>query len=196
MIRPCMLAICGVVIAGCGGSSTTSEPVPITIGGPGPGGGTVFAFLDDTNTSGLEVFPASLGQRAWGCVGVDVDEANGTRPTNGIGVPSGAESSRLLFDANASGVCFSEMTELVNGFTNNGLSDWYLPSTDELITIREQGLLPGEPGDSFWSSTEDSAQNAFLVLIRVQNNSFDEGEPSTAEKTLAANVLPIRTFDN
>lgn len=191
-----MLAVCCAVFAGCGGSSSTSEPVPITLGGVGPGGGIVFAFLDDANMSGMEVFPTSIGERAWGCVGVDVDEANGMRPSNGIGVPSGAESSSLLFDANESGECFSEVAELVTEFSNNGLRDWYLPSADELITIRERGLLPGEPGDSFWSSTEDSSQNAFLVLVRVQNNTFDEGEPSTAEKNLVAKVLPVRTFDN
>jgi hypothetical protein len=100
----------------------------------------------------------------------------------------------LLFEAIAGGVCFSEAAELVTEFTNNGFSDWYLPSTDELISIRDQGLLPGQPGDVFWSATEDSAQNAFTVLIEVDTNELDSGEPSTTNKVVVANIIPVRAF--
>lgn len=195
MVKVFAVFMCSVVLSGCGSTSSSSRgPVPLALGGVGPGGGVVFTFFDNSNMSGLEVFPTAIGESAWGCVGVNVDAENATRPTNGIGVPTGAESSALLFEANTNGVCFSEMAELVAGFTNNGVSDWYLPSTDELISIRDQGFLPGEPGDGFWSATEDSELNAFTVLIEVASNEFDGGEPSTTDKSVVANIIPIRTF--
>ncbi len=123
-----------------------------------------------------------------------VDSDNALTPANGVGAASGAESSALLLDANTSGVCFSDAAQQTFSFDNNDLNDWYLPSTDELIAIRELGLLPGEPATSYWSSTEDSSTNAFLVLVRVETNPFDDGNPVTSIKTETANVLPVRTF--
>lgn len=194
LLRACALAMGSIALIGCSGGDSTTEPVPLLLGGTGPGGGVIFSFTGTDNESGLEVFPSAIGQSAWGCAGVSVDDANATRSTNGLGVPTGAESSALLFEANTGGVCFSEAAELVTEFTNNGFSDWYLPSTDELITIREQELLPGQPGEVFWSATEDSAQNAFTVLIEVESNELDGGEPSTADKNVVANIIPVRTF--
>lgn len=192
LLRACALAMASIALIGCSGGDSISEPVPLMLGGTGPGGGVIFSLTG--NESGLEVFPSAIGQSAWGCAGVSVDDANATRSTNGLSVPTGAASSGLLFAANTGGVCFSDAAELVTEFTNNGFSDWYLPSTDELITIREQGLLPGQPGEVFWSATEDSAQNAFTVLIEVESNELDSGEPSTADKNVVANIIPIRTF--
>lgn len=187
------LALLSVLFAGCSNSSSSTDTA-LGIGSVGPGGGTVFAFLDEANTTGLEVFPAAIGETAWGCSGVNVDADNFNRASNGVGAPTGAESSEILRTANSSGICFAEAAQLAFGFTNNGLNDWYLPSTDELITIRELGLLPGNPGDAYWSATEDTDQNAFTVLIRVPDNTFDTGEPSTTTKEAIADVVPIRTF--
>ncbi len=189
---PLLLALFSIISAGCSNSSS-KEDAPITIGSLGPGGGVIFAFLDDTNNLGLEVFTSPIGRSAWGCLGVNVDDVL-SRPSNGVGVPSGAISSELLRTVSSSGICFPDAAELTFDFTNNGLNDWYLPSTDELITIRELGLLPGESGDAYWSSTEDSDFNAFTVLIRMPENPMDNGDPSTSEKAVVANVIPIRTF--
>ncbi len=180
-------------ISACSSSSSQSNQ-PIVVGSEGPGGGIVFAFLDDENTTGLEVNPVDIGQAAWGCAGVNIDEGVDGRASNGIGAPPGAESSEILRSVNSSGICFAEAAELTFQFNRNGFNDWYLPSTDELIAIRELGLLPGVSGDAYWSATEDSPQNAFIVLIRVDNNPLDTGEPSTTDKTNTALVIPIRTF--
>ena len=191
--RFCIFTVCAGMVIGCGGGSSTEESAAV-VGGTGPGGGIIFTFLDDTNTTGLELFPTPIGQKAWGCAGVNIDPGNVLRPTNGVGAPSGANSSALLFDANATGQCFSEAAELVIAFSNNGKNDWYIPSTDELIIIRELGFLPGDTGEAHWSSTEDSAQNAFTVLVQAEDNPFDNGEPSTTDKTTVANIIAIRTF--
>ncbi len=181
-----------ITLTGC--SSSSSGPDTLGIGSTGPGGGTVFAFFDDTNTSGLEVFPAVIGEAVWGCEGIVVDPVSANGPSNGVGAPSGSESSEVIRAANTSGICFADAAQLTFGFTNNGFNDWYLPSTDELVIIRDLGLLPGSQGDAFWSSTEDTQQNAFTVIIQNEANAFDTGEPSTTNKTIAVSVVAIRTF--
>lgn len=189
-----IFAMLGIALSGCSTSATSSRAEALSVGGPGPGGGTVFAFFDDQNTMGLEVYTRVIGRSAWGCAGVNVDDGITSRSRNGVGVPPGAESSEILRTANTSGICVADAAQLTFDFTNNGFDDWYLPSTDELVTIRELGLLPGISGDAYWSATEDSAQNAFAVLIRVTANPMDSGEPSTSSKDVIADVVPIRTF--
>lgn len=187
-----LFALFIVTLAGC--SSSSSRSGTPGIGSIGPGGGTVFAFFDDTNTSGLEIFPDVIGEAAWGCEGVIVDAVSVNGPSNGIGVSSGAQSSEVIRAANTSGTCFAAAAQLTFEFTNNGFSDWYLPSTDELVSIRDLELLPGNAGDAFWSSTEDTPQNAFTVIIQNQANPQDTGEPSTTAKATVTNVVAIRTF--
>ena len=136
-----------------------------------------------------------LGLLTYGCSGVNVDPGNATRPTNGINVPAGLASSNLLFNATSQGVCVSPAANAAGQFATGSADDWYIPSTDELITLREQGRLTSNtPGTAYWSSTEDSAQNAFTVLVRDTNNDDDQGEPSTTSKSTQALVLPIRSF--
>ena len=186
-----ILWLLSIVLTGCGNSSSKDE-APLAVGSVGPGGGIIFAFFDDTMTRGLEVFTAAIGQSEWGCIGVKVDD--GVIASNGVGAPAGAISSGLLRTASESGICMPDAAELTFGFTNNDLNDWYLPSTDELITLRNLGLLPSEPGSAYWSSTENTDQNAFIVLLRMPANPSDTGEPSTSNKATVASVIPIRTF--
>lgn len=177
-------------------SNSNNGPSSTNVGNIGPGGGIVFALFDDNidNISGLEVTQASIGEAAWGCEGVVVDAGIGDRPSNGIGVPVGFETSEIIREANSTGICLAEAAQLTFEFMQNGRQDWFLPSTDELLLIRDLDLLAGGEGDAFWSSTEDTAQNAFAVLIRSLANDFDNGEPSTNSKTTVANVVAIRRF--
>lgn len=92
-------------------------------------------------------------------------------------------------------MCIAEAAQEAFNYTSGtGLADWYLPSTDELISIRELGFLPGTPGTAYWSATEDSAENAFLVLVRDGTNNLDLGVPSTSSKATLADIVPVRTF--
>lgn len=190
---------------------TFVEPSPTTyaVGETGPGGGTVFQVNDpDDNgrsTSGLEYAPTILTGYAWGCEGVNVDPDN-SDTTDGINVgKTGAQSSALLEAALANNVCPPLADALipspVAGITFDygpdrddavTESDWYIPSTDELLVIQGlgnvlldvNGAAPG--GNSYWSSTEDTDQNAFVVNVT--------GNPNTEDKTIQHNVLPIRRF--
>ena len=61
--------------------------------------------------------------------------------------------------------------------TSGGVSDWYLPSSDELITLSAAGGLSGE--FTYWSSTQVSA--SFLVEGAYASNLVNgqsRGRPS------------------
>jgi len=172
-------------------------PQTFQIGDIGPGGGVVFALLNDEGTSGLEYAPAVFFNQTWGCLGVDVDPDN-INTDDGIDVAPGVVSSALLQTANSNGTCESPIATDVSAYIGpNGETDWYIPSTDELIAIRDSNVpnvfLPGIPGDAYWSSTEDSQGDAFLVFIRDPGNDLSI-VPVTSNKNAPANLLPIRTF--
>jgi len=139
------------------------EPIVYEIGDTGPGGGIVFRHFDDSKTSGLEVSPVSIGQAAYGCANFDVDGIDLLGDV--ANAPSGEESSNFLRQANAQGACFSPAAQLAFDYTINSQTDWYLPSANELVEIRELGFMPGNEGTAYWSSTEDGNQNSYLVFV-------------------------------
>jgi len=171
---------------------TVSLGQTFQIGDTGPGGGIVFALLNDEGTSGLEYAPVVIPNLAWGCLGTNVDP-NNNNTDDGIDVASGEASSALLLTAITNGTCISPVANSAFAYIGpEGADDWYIPSTDELIAIRDSIVpsvnLPGILGDSYWSSTEDSQANAFLVFNDVGIL------PSTSRKDTDAVLLPIRTF--
>jgi len=82
------------------------------------------------------------------------------------------------------------------GYSNNGKTDWYLPSSEELNQLYRQKLTAGianTPNKSFWSSTEHSGFG-----IKVQEfNSGTTGSSSpgyTPDPEFQYLVWPIRAF--
>ena len=74
----------------------------------------------------------------------------------------------------------------------NGFDDWFLPSIDELTAVYEnlhlQGLGNADGGLSYWSSTDDATQYAWVLY-------FANGSSYTPNKTHEHhNVLPVRAF--
>ena len=91
----------------------------------------------------------------------------------------------------------SPAANYVNGLTDGGFTDWYLPSIDELSILwhnrfhANNGLNAGGftlfSGDLYWSSTENSAYSAF-------NFSFFYGNTGNYYKTDTHNVRAVRAF--
>jgi hypothetical protein len=74
----------------------------------------------------------------------------------------------------------------------NGFDDWFLPSIDELTAVYEnlhlQGLGNADGGLSYWSSTDDTTQYAWVLY-------FVNGSSYTPNKTHDHHhVLPVRAF--
>ena len=74
----------------------------------------------------------------------------------------------------------------------NGFNDWFLPSIDELTAVYENlhlaGLGDANGGSSYWSSTDEEVQYAWVIY-------FANGNTYTPNKTHEHhNVLPVRSF--
>lgn len=83
--------------------------------------------------------------------------------------------------------------DFADGFSTPTASDWFLPSADQLLILQADGVLfdtngAALGGNSWWSSTEDTPQNAFVV------NVFIGSEPATEDRTNQHNALPVRSF--
>jgi hypothetical protein len=133
---------------------------------------------------------------AWGCSGVDIVGATGTAigtgPANTAAILAACPST-----TNAAGV--------VDAYTKNGFSDWFLPSKDELNALckwvhndnvntvcnSNRAFDPLVNGriiiNSYWSSTQ-------IDSINVYNLYFQQGDLGPYGKGNINFVRPIRRF--
>ena len=92
----------------------------------------------------------------------------------------------------------SSASTYVNGLTDGGFTDWYLPSIDELSilwhnrfhannALNAGGFTPLSITANYWSSTETNAAGAFRFA-------FGNGNASSNDKTLTYSVRAVRAF--
>jgi hypothetical protein len=89
----------------------------------------------------------------------------------------------------ADGTCTSGAIQIAADYLNNGKTDWFLPSKDELAQLYVQkATVGGFSTGYYWSSTERDASNAWL-------QSFAAGyQPSTTKADPSYYVRPVRAF--
>ena len=185
------------------------------VGDTGPGGGIVF-------------YVHALGTFACGPTGASTCKYLEAAPTSGTNAwtdsvyvwsDTGKFDERTLYTAVGTGyrnteamVAQSNTAGMAGTVTRayrgpNNLTDWYLPSLDELnelcrysrshITPQEGRKIcwhggsaltrPGFSADIYWSSTSHSASGAF-------NQSFRNGSQGASLKSSALLVRPVRAF--
>jgi hypothetical protein len=204
----------------------STESPPPTLGQTGPGGGTIFyysaaGFNCGANTVGsvttpkavttchyLEVAPngwngVSDPKRKWASPG---NQATVVTGADGTAIGTGLQNS-IDIAAQSGNVALTSAAVEALAYTDGSISDWYLPSKDELNELckfartRPTGL-PSEscpssggtqkagfawgPGD-YWSSTEFSND-------RARYQWFDGGGQFETSKGLEIYVRPIRAF--
>lgn len=159
-------------------------------------GGFIF-YLDPSGVHGL--IAASLNSITeattylWGCNGEALTAARGTAVGSGQ-----ANTLTIVYDPCASigggGVSDIAAERADNIYFENGYSDWYLPSKDELELMHQNLHVAGKGGfganQYYWSSTESDANNAW----RMQFTGNASTAPETAGKTSSARVRMIRAF--
>ena len=123
------------------------------------GGGVVF-YVDSTGLHGMIAAMVDQGQAQWGCNGTLIGPAAqhllfGTGDLNTAAIVAGCSQSASF----AAKVCD---TLQLNGFT-----DWYLPSADEMDSVRVHGNVVGGLISSawYWSSSEWDAGGGVFVTI-------------------------------
>lgn len=191
-MRPRTIALCLLAsvftTAACGAADQEKAPRPtgpVEVGDPGPGGGVIVYVdpvgfdcgkdLEETCTY-LEVSPAAAqAERQWsldveGRVGVGADP--GTQTVHHA-IGAGEYNSEIIARYPGAGDAATNAAIYALEYATPTADDWYLPSIDELKRVYEQrALVDGVRMDSYWSSTEGTAIDAWGVY-------FAEGRVST-----------------
>ena len=171
-----------------GGATTTP---PLVIGQSALGGIVAYVLQAgdpgyDANVQHGFIIPADYRfannrvTSGWGC------ENNALAGADATAIGSGNQNTLDIITACLSANAAKHCADLVTG----GYSDWYLPSKDELYKIFVNKATNGiTNGDAFWSSSEISSSDAWVV-------SFSEA--TTLQQIYKGytnySVLPIRAF--
>ena len=92
---------------------------------------------------------------------------------------TGEFNTQLIIDAQGSG---TYAASICDSATDGGKTDWYLPSTDELVTLYNSGYTTASTA---WSSTEVDGTDAYVVDL-------DTGDVLTLDKNTSTLVLKFR----
>jgi len=104
----------------------------------------------------------------------------------GDGIGEGRENTRRIIE-----VCGVESAAgVAAGYTGGGLSDWFLPSVDELDALYEQrAVVGGLASDDFWSSSQDGDD-----VDSAWGQGFGGGLQDDYYKGNDLRVRPVRAF--
>lgn len=148
------------------------------LGETGPGGGIIFYVHDDeddyftsvgsdcgTMCRYLEAEPAVLRTARW------------CSESTGLGVGATGLGQGMGNTTTARETCTSGAIYIAAEFENNGVSDWHLPSFDELELLyfarNRPGIDIGSPAAYYWSSTERTGGGSDGTAARVYR--FSDG---------------------
>lgn len=159
------------------------------IGEPGPGGGIVFfnKLDSDGGWNFLEIFGVDVVEvMPWSETVLSVNTSTETA--------SGYGNTESIYVAQGNNMDYA--ARFCIGFSSGGVTDWFLPSRDELLLVHNNLFMNGlggfTNGNSYWSSSQDEtfSQNAWIV--DMNNNSSNT---CTSEYKLTMHgVRPIRKF--
>jgi hypothetical protein len=191
-----------------GGTLGCADGGTCVVGDTGPGGGTVFYVHSGGGTFScgvalvstcryLEVAPADIaGTHAW-CSNTS-SLLNATYTAIGAGMEN---------TTTADPMCTTGAIRQAADYTNNGRSDWYLPSKDELNELCKYAKNTGQAAGgatlcsggadaavrgftatNYWSSSEDSGTTAW------QHSFFDGSRGANSKWHALNNVRVVRAF--
>jgi hypothetical protein len=158
------------------------------LGETGPAGGLVFYSKPDTNGGWnfLEAAPQDIGgNQVWYFT-------TNTSGVNSTSIGSGTINTQIITSLFGAGSYAAYSCSNINF---NGYGDWFLPSRNELMKIRENLFINQIGGLSsnqfYWCSSEDSnfPQNAWAVKMTSASENT-----SSYPKTNTFKVRPIRRF--
>ncbi len=197
---------CGRSIAWAKDSSCAAGG-PCVLGDIGPGGGLVFLI-----SGGLRY---EMAPKTWGAnetTGITWCNNTSSDVTGAVGTAVGTGSANTTaIDA----ACTSGAGQSAADYSANGLSDWFLPSQDELNamcyysryllaspdptvscygsggTTQDGTFVAGAYGfasDSYWSSSQRAAFFAWSQIFYSGDQTFDY------KRSLVLSVRPVRAF--
>lgn len=156
------------------------------IGEQGPAGGFVFYSKMDT-IGGWHFLEMAATESAliWG-------NSSGVTNQTAVEIGAGLENTAAIVTAEGVGLYAASSA---NNYSSGGYSDWFLPSRNELMKVRENLYLNQlgnlSPSLEYWSSSEDPnfASNAWIVkMAPTSENTLSYPKSNTFK------VRPIRRF--
>ena len=186
-----------------GGSSSART---YALGETGPGGGLVFLI-----SGGLtyEMAPNTWGANETTGIQWCSDQSNSVTTSTAVGTGS-ANTTAMLTSASSFVACTSSAPNAVRAYAGGGLTDWFLPSQDELNAMCNYSRNPSSPAAPsstcsgtqtgafaagtygfasvyYWSSSEYNSNRAWT-------RSFDNGNQDDGNKASSLRVRPVRAF--
>jgi hypothetical protein len=180
-------------------ASAVSFSVVYAVGDTGPAGGKIFILPTTTgNSTGkyFEAAPTSWNGGAdpsvsW-CSNNDLEIGSNAQGT-ALGTGQGNTTAIV-----AVGKCTSGAAYQARNYNGGGLSDWFLPSEDELKTLRAvKDTIGGFANATYWSSTEIALgrSGAFAGPTReAYPVHFPDGGSNLWYKYQSYYVRPVRMF--
>ena len=163
-----------------------SQPTTYKVGDTGPAGGIIFYVNTDSSADWkyLEAGKADLSETyVWGPTGVKCETKDG--------IGDGLENTKKLSEKGSGykAACAVYGKDLYE----NGYTDWFLPSKDELNLMytnlyEQDSSIGGFTGTSYWSSSEYNSGNYAWFKV------FSTGYLSANVKTDSRSVRPVRAF--
>jgi len=175
---------------------------PYTVGSTGPGGGKIFYIATtpfacgpalELTCSYLEAAPTT-GTNSWTDANYlwsgNVTTAIGAS-ASGTAIGSGYKNTLAMVGQAGGGNTAGRAGTVARAYRGpSNLSDWYLPSLDELTQLYQNQAIVSISNafDDFWSSTESGSGNALIEWMQG-----DGGVYGNDKNSLNA-VRPIRAF--
>ncbi len=189
-----LVAIFAISLGSISVVAPSAQAVSYSIGDTGPGGGKIFLTPSTAgNSTGLyfEVAPVDVsGSRMLWC-----NSSNQTIPgANGTAIGSGKTNTQAMLNHG----CTSGAGYAASQYTNNGYSDWYLPSSGEVVEAQKRyghGIFTGaglDNADIHWTSTWVSSSTSYIWYPYISGASL------TTSYSLAGGgffVRAIRSFE-
>ena len=171
------------------------------VGDTGPGGGKVFyvAASNFTSTGStcnttcryLEAAPntwsggSSDPTRSWSTG--TTNQSTAVTGADGTAIGTGYQNSLDIQNQNDN-VAGTSAAVAARAYTGGSKTDWFLPSKDELNQLYlQRATVGGFVADAYWSSSEDSADDAWGRYFSFDHQ-FNDG------KSFASYVRPVRAF--
>ena len=162
------------------------------MGETGPGGGLVFLI-----SGGLTY---EMAPKAWGINETTViqwcsDQTHSVATGDAVGTGS-ANTTSMLTSAPATSfvACTASAPNAVRAYAGGGLTDWFLPSQDELNAMYTYSLVGGFnsatygfPSGQYWSSSQANTNDAWYQNV-------DYGNQNDGSKASTLRVRPVRAF--
>ncbi len=183
IITGLLVAVALLLITGCdmGGSDDgCSLEVTYAIGDTGPSGVGIVFYITDGGLHGLEVAPSDQSTaQVWIEGGSTQSTANGN---TGVVIGTGlANSNAIMAQSGHTG----SAAQVCSAYNGGGLTDWFLPSKDELQAIWDNIVDDGTGANSgvggfaselYWSSSETNSLFAWdqYFAIGLQGTNFKD----------------------